>query len=101
MVGAVQDALYALYGDGGKPSYQLSERNAMMQYRAQAYLAGFPVIGPILKGRDNWNYMYDYMTNRGLSWSDIKYPTRTIAGVDNSASAMLNFVSSNIEKLYK
>lgn len=97
---SVQDALYALYG-GGKPSYELSERNAMMQYRARAYLAGFPVIGGILKSRGNWNYMYDYMTNRGLSWTDIKYPTRTVAGVDNSASAMLNFVSSNIEKLYK
>lgn len=100
MVGAVQDALYALYG-GGKPSYELSERNAMMQYRARAYLAGFPVVGGILKARDNWNYMHDYMTNRGLPWSDIQYPSRTIGGVDASIGGSLNFVSNNIERLYR
>lgn len=98
---SVQDALYALYGSQGKPSPELLERQAMLEYRAQAFLAGFPIIGTMLQARDNWNYMYDYMTNRGLSWSDIEYPTRTVAGVDRSAVGALNFVSSNIERLYR
>ena len=97
---SVQDALYALYGSGGSPSYALTERNAMLQYRAQSFLAGMPFIGPMLQSRDNWRYMYDYMTNRGLSWSDIMYPTKTAGGVDRTF-ASLNFVSNNIWKLYK
>lgn len=99
-MGQLQSALYDLYGSGD-PSFELLERNAMMQFRAQAFLAGFPIIGTMLQSRDNWNYMYDYMTNRGLSWSDIKYPTRTAAGVDRSVSGFLNYVSSNIERLYR
>lgn len=98
---SVPDALFALYGSHGDPSPELLERQAMMEYRAQSFLAGFPIIGTMMQSRDNWNYMYDYMTNRGLSWSDIEYPTRTVAGVDRSAYGALNFVSSNIERLYR
>lgn len=100
MSGQLQDALYSLYGSG-RPSPDLAERQAMMQYRAQALLAGFPVVGGIIRARDNWNYMNDYMTNMGLSWSDIRYPTRTVAGVDGSVGGFLNFVSHNVERLYR
>lgn len=100
MSGHLQDALHSLYGSG-RPSPEIAERQAMMQYRAQALLAGFPVVGGFIRARDNWNYMYDYMTNRGLSWSDISYPTRTIAGVDSSIGGSLNFVSKNIARLYR
>lgn len=100
-MGQLQYALYALYGSSGRPSEALLERQAMLEYRAQALLAGFPVIGGFLRSRDNWNYMLDYMTNRGLSWSDIKYPTRTAAGIDGSFGGLLNFVSHNIGRLYR
>lgn len=100
-MGQVQKSLYALYGFSGRPSDELVERDAMIRYRAQALLAGFPVVGGIIRARDNWNYMQDYMTNRGLSWSDIKYPTRTVGGVDASIGGSLNFVSKNIERLYR
>ena len=43
-------------------------------------------------------YMEDYIENRGLSWSDIKYPTRT-QGMQGVGS-VLNYVSRNIERLY-
>lgn len=99
-MGQLQSALYDLYGRGGNPSSELLDRNAMMQYRAQSFLAGMPVVGNIMQSRDNWRYMQDYMENRGLSWSSIKYPTRTVAGVDRTFGS-LNYVSSNIERLYK
>lgn len=99
-MGQVQKALYALYGSSGRPSEALLERDAMMQYRAQSFLAGMPVVGNIMQSRDKWRYMRDYMTNRGLSWSSIEYPTRTVAGVDRTFGS-LNYVSSNIERLYR
>lgn len=61
--------------------------------------SSLPVIGGFLRSRDNWNYINDYMSNRGLSWSDVKYPSR-VAGASTSGYG-LNFVSSNIENLYK
>lgn len=61
--------------------------------------SSLPVIGGFLRSRDNWNYINDYMRNRGLSWSDVKYPSR-VDGASTSGYG-LNFVSSNIEKLYE
>lgn len=67
---------------------------------AQAnYLAsGLPVVGGIFTTVDNHRYYDDYLKNRGMDWSDVKYPARLSAGGYGSA---LSFVSSNIERLYK
>lgn len=64
------------------------------------YIAsGLPVVGGFIRSRDNWNYINDYMENRGLSWSDVKYPSRVVGA--STSGYGLNFVSSNIENLYK
>lgn len=50
---------------------------------------------------DKENSMKDYMKNRGLTWSDVKYPSQHSTGVGASAVGALNYVSSNIYKLYR
>ncbi len=65
------------------------------------FLSGAPIVGGMVRSEDNWNYMNDYLRNRGMDWSDVKYPSR----VGNmpalgSLSAGLSFVSRNIEHLY-
>lgn len=47
------------------------------RYMLQTTVAGLPIIGDIYRSYDNMRYMEDYINNRGLSWDDIKYPTRT------------------------
>lgn len=86
-------ALRRIYGSSD-PEYAASWRNW-----AKYVASGFPVIGGVIRQLDNWNYINDYMTNRGLSWSDVKYPSR-ISG-SGSFGSTLNFVSSNIGRLYK
>ena len=61
--------------------------------------SSMPFIGGFIRSRDNWNYINDYMSNRGLTWADVKYPSR-VEGASTSGYG-LNFVSSNIENLYK
>lgn len=61
-------------------------------------LSGTPIIGDVLKLRDNYQWMSDYLNNRGMSWGDMKYPGRENAG--RSAWSGVNFVSKNIAKLY-
>ena len=62
------------------------------------YLLGdFPFIGSIARSIDNWNYINDYLKNTGLTWDDIRYPTRVGS---LGAYGAVSYVSSNIEKLY-
>lgn len=92
-------ALYDLYY--GSASKDLIEKNAKMQYQARSILAGLPVIGNALRSYDDLQYMTDYIENRGLSWTSIKYPTRTIGGVNTTFGSGVSFVSSNIKRLYR
>ena len=62
------------------------------------YLSGVPVIGGMVTTYYNTKYYEDYLRNRGMSWSDVLYPGRLNSGGFGSA---LNFVSNNIEKLYR
>lgn len=88
-----REALSAIYGTSD-PEVSAYWRNLA------AYVgSSLPFIGDIVRQLDNWNYINDYMTNRGLSWSDVKYPSR-IPGSGSFGSG-LNYVSSNIEDLYK
>lgn len=66
--------------------------------QAQYFATGLPIIGDILHSADNYRYISDYLDNRGMSWSDVKYPSR-IPG--QSYGSVLSFVSSNIERLYE
>lgn len=69
------------------------------QYYAKAVLGGLPIIGPFFQAFDKINYMDDYMENRGLDWSSVKYPSMTVGY--QGVSGLTNFVSSNIMRLYK
>ena len=69
-----------------------------VRYMAKTTIAGLPIIGDIYRSYDNMRYMQDYIDNRGLSWSDIKYPTRT-QGMQSFGSTV-NFMSKNILSLY-
>lgn len=62
------------------------------------YLSGVPVIGGLVSTYYNTKYYDDYLRNVGKSWSDVQYPGRLNAGGFGSA---LNYVSNNIEKLYR
>ncbi len=65
------------------------------------FLSGAPVVGGMVRAEDNWRYTNDYLRNRGMDWSDVKYPTRLPSmPVFNSLASGLNFVSKNIEHLY-
>lgn len=74
--------------------------DADSSFRNQArYIASsLPGIGPIIQAQDNWNYINDYMENRGLSWSDVKYASRL---GNSGVGGLVSFVSSNIARLYK
>lgn len=72
-------------------------------YFWQAFLGGLiPPLGAYYSARDSVHYMDDYMSARGLSYSDIRYPSMTTGyqGV-SSLGGSLNFVSDNIMRLYK
>lgn len=61
------------------------------------FLGGAPLVGGMIRAEDNWNYLNDYLNNRGIDWADVKYPSRTVG---MPIGGMLNFVSSNISHLY-
>lgn len=67
--------------------------------RLRYFLTGVPFIGDVLRTQDDYNYVNDYMKNRGLSWSDVRYPSH-LSGASGFGHT-LNYVSSNIERLYK
>ncbi len=66
--------------------------------QANYFASGLPVVGGLFTTYDNYRYYDDYLKNRGINWSDVKYPARMSVGGYGSA---LSFVSSNIERLYK
>lgn len=69
-----------------------------MSNQVKSILAGVPILGDIQRSIDNYNYYNDYMRNRGLSWADVRYPSRIST---LSFGGTLNFVSKNIDKLYE
>lgn len=88
-----REALSAIYGTSDP------EVSAYWRNWAGYIGSSLPFIGDIVRSRDNWNFINDYMSNRGLSWSDVKYPSRVVGA--STSGYGLNFVSSNVEKLYK
>ena len=63
-------------------------------------LAGVPIVGDVIRAVNGYRQIEDYLENTGLSWSDIEYPGTGIAGM-SSVGSVMNFVSSNIERLYR
>lgn len=71
--------------------------------KAMFFISGLPVVGDIAVMADSYRSFQDYMKNSGLTWSDILYPALTGRkyGVSSSAYGALNFVSSNLNRLYR
>lgn len=74
-----------------------SEGDAALRNQFLYIVSGVPIVGDIARSYDNWSFLNDYMENRGISWADVKYPTR----LGSTYSAVPAFVSSNIERLYR
>lgn len=83
----------------GKPVDALSDIMGISKddrARMKYLISGMPVIGSVINTVDSMKYQGDYLKNRGLSWSDRRYYTSGPSGVGST----VNFVSSNIKRLY-
>ncbi len=69
--------------------------------RFQSMVSDIPVIGDVLQWQQSNEKMQDYLDNRGLEWSDVKYPALQGLGVGSVVRSANSFVSKNIEKLYE
>lgn len=73
-----------------------------MRYYMDVVMGGMPVVGGFFRAYDDLHYMDDYLMNRGLSYGDIRYPSRTAgASLGSAVGGGLSFVSKNIERLYR
>ena len=73
-----------------------------MRYYMDVVMGGMPFVGPFFKAYDDLRYVDDYLKNRGMSYGDILYPSRTAgASLGSAVGGGVSFVSKNIEKLYK
>lgn len=99
-----QDQLGSIYGDvvndlgntADSIIYGLGFTDDDKQ-KAKYLASGIPIVGELLKSSDEYAWTSDYLSNRGLSWSDVKYPAK-ISG--QSYGSTMNFVSDNIKRLY-
>lgn len=60
--------------------------------------SSIPFVGDVFQAIDTHRYYSDYLSNRGLTWADVRYPARLSTG---GARGALNYVSKNIERLYE
>lgn len=88
-----KEAMRQIFGTG-----EMSPFDDRQMYQIKSFVASLPVFGDFMRYRDNMSYMDDYLRNRGLSYSDIRYPTRTVGF--GSYGGGLNYVSKNVERLY-
>lgn len=66
-----------------------------------------PIVGDFYRASDQQRYYNDYLRNRGMSWSDVKYPS--LLGGQNAIGASVSAgysvagmaVSRNLLRLYK
>lgn len=86
------------YNHWNLKDYFFGEIRDERQYFWQSFVSGLPIISAYTSARDNSQYMRDYMRNRALDWGDIKYSSRTTGW---GMSGAINFVSSNVKKLYR
>lgn len=88
-------------------SYWLDQPRTRTQYQHQAFAGGFlPMLGSYYSARDKTKQMDDYMGNRGINWSDIKYPSNTVGYYGYSSygsigSSAMTYVSNNLGRLYQ
>lgn len=95
--GSTPKALSQIFGGADRSDW--NEENWRTWYQIGAFASSIPVVGDFIRYQDNMRYMDDYLSNRGLSYRDVRYPSRTVAGLFGKGT--LNFVSSNIKRLYR
>lgn len=66
------------------------------RYILDSAIYAIPGIGDLARLRDDLQYMDDYLRNTDLSYDDILYRSKHALNVGST----LNFVSSNVHKLY-
>lgn len=70
--------------------------------RFQAMMSDVPVIGDVLRWQQSVEKTQDYLDNRGLDWSDVKYPAlQREYGLGSVLRSANSFVSKNVENLYR
>lgn len=78
--------------------YIFGDVHSERQYFWQSFISGLPILSAYTSARDNSRYLSDYVRNTSVDWSDIKYPARTTGW---GMSGGINYVSSNVKKLYR
>lgn len=68
--------------------------------RMKFLLSDTPVAGSLIRLSDNIQYWSDYFKNTSLDWSKVLYPSR-LSGSGAGVYGSLNFVSSNVTRLYR
>lgn len=102
---------HALYDEGAETRFVRDMMGVPVrnddeaEFFRKSVVAGIPIIGDYLKAKDSLRYAQDYMDNRNLSFGNIKYPyiNNLSYGISRDSRSMygsLNFVSSNIRRLY-
>lgn len=85
-------------------NYAFNTPDSEASYRFQSFLYGADSTGVYrgyITSRDSSAYMRDYIDNRHISWSDIRYPSRTYGfGSDGSGFNRALGLSANVLKLY-
>lgn len=84
-------------------SYLLDRPTDQGSYELQSFIGGYSrLYGAYYQYRDNSAYMRDYLKNTGLSYSDLRYPARTIGfgSSGNLARVGSNYVSDTVKLLY-
>lgn len=87
-------------------SYLTEVPDDEQQFKIQQFLYGADPTGVYrgyLETRDSSNYWNDYFRNTGLTWSDVKYPTRMYGygSAGSTVRSAFNYVSRNIGRLYR
>lgn len=73
--------------------------------RWKYHMSGVPFLGDFIRAGDQTRYFQDYLSNRGIDWSRVEYPSMNI-GAGSYARASTNlalgsfYVSKNIDRFY-
>ncbi len=64
------------------------------------HLSGAPVIGDLIRWRDNWNSGSDYLKANGMTWDDVQYPSR-LPGAGDTWRTASTILSKSARFLYR
>lgn len=64
-------------------------------------MSGFPIVGDLYRAVDKWNYANQYLSNRGVDWADIKYPTMAFGSGSSPLYTAVQPSLKSLEDLYE